>query len=272
MEQSILANQRTPRGDVELTLVTSTDYGLRTPLRDGLRGRDASPNRDVDATTVLRPTLAPAVSQGYLFAKRCTDIVLSLVALLVLFPILLVFALCIRRESPGPAIYRRRVLAWQQWDETLGSDNLKTFDAYKLRTMIHDADDYLQRNPQLFFAFQKDWKLQDDPRVTRLGAWLRRTSIDELPQLLNVLRGQMTLVGPRMITVPELDRYGEDAPKLLGVKPGLTGLWQVSGRQELSYEERVRLDMVYIESRSFALDVQILLKTVKCVLLRKGAY
>jgi lipopolysaccharide/colanic/teichoic acid biosynthesis glycosyltransferase len=96
--------------------------------------------------------------------------------------------------------------------------------------------------------------------------------VDELPQLLNVWRGQMTLVGPRMITAPELVRYGYHAPKLLQVKPGLTGLWQVSGRQELSYEERVRLDMAYIASRSLKMDLQILLKTIKCVVQRQGAY
>ena len=138
--------------------------------------------------------------------------------------------------------------------------------------MIPDAEEYLKRHPHLMETYKKDWKLQNDPRITRLGAFLRTTSIDELPQLLNVLKGEMSLIGPRMITVPELARYGGDAPRLLSVKPGLTGLWQVSGRQELSYEERVRLDMVYVQSRSALMDLQILLKTVKCVLLRRGAY
>lgn len=268
MEQQFLANQRTTKRDVELTLVTSplTDYGRRPALRE------ADLNRDPEATVVMRPEFLKREAAGYLFVKRLLDIVVSALALLLLFPVLLLTALWIRRESPGPAIYRRRVLAWQEWEDSLGAEALKTFDAYKLRTMIHDADDYLQRNPHLFNAFQKDWKLQDDPRITPFGAWLRRASVDELPQLLNVLRGQMTLVGPRMITAPELARYGSDAPRLLRVKPGLTGLWQVSGRQELSYEERVRLDMVYIDSRSLAMDVQILFKTVKCVLQRKGAY
>lgn len=268
MEQQILANQRSTKRDVELTLVTSplADYGRRVSLRENVL------NRDPEATTIMVPDLLRAEAPAYLFAKRLLDIVASLFALVVLFPFLLLIALCIRRESPGPAIYRRHVLAWQEWEESIGHSALKTFDAFKLRTMIHDADDYLQRNPHLFNEFQKDWKLQDDPRITRFGAWLRRASVDELPQLLNVLRGQMTLVGPRMITAPELARYGSDASRLLRVKPGLTGLWQVSGRQELSYEERVRLDMVYIESRSLQLDLQILLKTVKCVLQRKGAY
>jgi lipopolysaccharide/colanic/teichoic acid biosynthesis glycosyltransferase len=169
-------------------------------------------------------------------------------------------------------IYKRRVLSYQRAHFSDEPESLSTFDAFKLRTMVADADDLLLQSPKLFEEFQKDWKLTDDPRVTKIGARLRSWSVDEIPQLLNVLVGQMSLVGPRMITPPELTRYGKWGPKLLSVKPGLTGLWQVSGRQELSYEERVRLDMLYIESRSFAMDLLILLKTVKCVLRRQGAY
>ncbi len=213
-----------------------------------------------------------APGRAYFAVKRLTDIVVSLLLLIVCFPPLLLVALCICLGSRGPAIYRRRVLAWQDWDAAQGEDALQTFDAYKLRTMIVDADGYLLRHPELMQDYQKDWKLHRDPRITPLGAWLRAASIDELPQLLNVLRGQMTLVGPRMITAPELERYGSDAAELLRVKPGLTGLWQVSGRQDLPYAERVRLDMTYIRSRSLRLDAQILFQTVRCVLLRQGAY
>lgn len=212
------------------------------------------------------------VSAGYLFIKRAFDIAASLILLSLFFLPLLVVAVCICWESPGPAIYRRRVLALQDWKPANGEGSLKTFHAYKLRTMISDAEEYLRRHPQLFDAYQKDWKLQEDPRITRMGAFLRSTSIDELPQILNVLKGEMSLIGPRMITLPELSRYGSDAPRFLRIKPGLTGLWQVSGRQELSYEERVRLDMIYAETRSLKLDFMILLKTVQCVLLRRGAY
>ena len=216
---------------------------------------------------------APAADLSlYLLLKRLGDVVLSLLGLAVCFLPLLVVALCICGESRGPALYRRRVLARQEWEEAQGEDALQQFDAYKLRTMIADADGYLLRHPELMQDYQKDWKLHHDPRITRLGVCLRSFSIDELPQLLNVLRGQMTLVGPRMITAPELARYGSDAPELLRVKPGLTGLWQVSGRQDLPYEERVRLDMAYIRSRSLRLDAHILFQTVRCVLLRQGAY
>jgi lipopolysaccharide/colanic/teichoic acid biosynthesis glycosyltransferase len=204
----------------------------------------------------------------YLGAKRVLDLLGSFFGLLLLFPLFAVLALLIRRDSPGPVTHRRRVLGKQDYQ---GGDP-ETFDAFKFRTMIVDADEYLRRNPHLMNAFQKDFKLRDDPRVTRLGNKLRTTSLDELPQLINVLRGQMSLVGPRMISPPELEMYGEHAAKLLSVKPGMTGLWQVSGRQHISYQERVRLDMWYIENRSLLLDLQILLRTIKCVLQRQGAF
>ncbi len=267
MEQRVLANKRSTNGEVELTLVATqlSDFGLRPSHRETPSAPDA------DCTVVVQPERQGTASPSYFFFKRALDILVSLAALALALIPMMILAVCIRLESPGSPLHRRRVLAWQKWEES-GNDALQTFDAYKLRSMISDADDYLRRNPHLLEAFQKDWKLENDPRITRFGAWLRSTSIDEFPQLLNVLAGQMTLVGPRMITAPELARYGGDGARLLSVKPGLTGLWQVSGRQELSYEERVRLDMTYIESRSLRLDIQILFKTVACVMQRKGAY
>jgi lipopolysaccharide/colanic/teichoic acid biosynthesis glycosyltransferase len=269
MEQRILANKRSSSGDVELTLVSTHLPELGT--RPAFRETPTAPE-ETSARVGMPPEWQARVSPVYLLCKRVIDVLVSLVALGIALVPMMVLAVCIRLESPGSPLHRRRVLAWQDWDERMGNEALQTFDAYKLRTMISDADEFLLRNPHLLEAFEKDWKLEKDPRVTRLGAKLRATSIDEFPQLLNVLKGEMTLVGPRMITVPELARYGDHASRLLSVKPGLTGLWQVSGRQELSYEERVRLDMTYIESRSLRLDIQILLKTVVCVLQRKGAY
>lgn len=204
----------------------------------------------------------------YLIAKRTIDFAGSLIGVLLLAPVFALLAILVRRDSHGPIFHRRRVLEMQNYG---GRMPLRTFDAFKIRTMIVDADEYLRRNPQLMREFQRDYKLAQDPRVTPLGSKLRRTSLDELPQLLNVLRGQMSLVGPRMITPPELEMYGEHGARLLSVKPGMTGLWQVSGRQNISYKERVRLDMEYIENRSLLLDLQILVRTVGCVLQRKGA-
>lgn len=224
------------------------------------------------AVTQVLP--APQPGLLYFAAKRTLDLTGALCGLIVLLPVYLLIAILVRCDSAGPIFHRRRVLERQDIPEDApkSSRTLRTFDAFKFRTMIADADEYLRRNPHLLKEFQKDYKLREDPRVTPLGHKLRTTSLDELPQLINVLRGQMSLVGPRMISPPELAMYGENAAKLLSVKPGLTGLWQVSGRQHVSYQERVRLDMHYIDSRSLLLDLQILARTVGCVLLRKGAF
>jgi lipopolysaccharide/colanic/teichoic acid biosynthesis glycosyltransferase len=204
----------------------------------------------------------------YLATKRLIDLLGSLFGLVALFPVFGTLAILVRLSSPGPILHRRRVLAQQPYQ----GGTPEGFDAFKFRTMITDADRFLEKHPELMAEFQKDFKLRDDPRVTKIGHKLRRASLDELPQLFNVLTGQMTLVGPRMISPPELEMYGEFASKLLSVKPGLTGLWQVSGRQNVSYAERVKLDMYYIDNRSLSLDIQILLKTIVSVLKRQGAY
>jgi len=190
------------------------------------------------------------------------DYVLAAVGLVLISPLLLILALIVRLDSPGPILYRRRVLGRG------GSE----FDAFKFRTMFVNGDEILAAYPDLQARLQRDEKLKDDPRVTRSGRWMRRFSLDELPQLLNVLRGQMSLVGPRMISPPELARYGEYAQERLTVKPGLTGLWQVSGRAETAYQDRVRLDIQYIRAWSLWLDLKLLLLTIPAVLKGRGAY
>jgi len=135
-----------------------------------------------------------------------------------------------------------------------------------------NAEALLEQNPALKEAFRQNYKLRDDPRVTRVGRILRRWSLDELPQLLNVLRGEMSLVGPRMLTPEEISRYGRWALNLLTVKPGITGLWQVSGRADLPYSERVRLDLFYIRNYSLWLDLAILAQTIPAVIRKRGAY
>ena len=164
--------------------------------------------------------------------------------------------------SPGPVIYRRRVI---------GVGGVE-FDAFKFRTMVVDADRILREHPDLLARFGANVKLRDDPRLTPIGAFLRRSSLDEVPQLVNVLRGEMSLVGPRMIAPEEAAKYGSLLQKRLSVKPGITGLWQVSGRQEVSYAQRIELDMQYIDNWSLWLDVTILLRTLPVVLRMRGAY
>lgn len=194
--------------------------------------------------------------------KRMLDLAAAGVAILLSAPIMLIIALAVKLDSPGPIIYRRRVVG-------VGG---KQFDAFKFRTMAIDADARLAQDAELRKQFQQNFKLKDDPRVTRTGRFIRRTSLDELPQLFNVLLGQMSLVGPRMITVQELAYYGKLSMNLSTVKPGITGLWQVSGRSDVSYNERVRLDMHYIRNYNIWLDLYILWQTVPAVLKSRGAY
>jgi exopolysaccharide biosynthesis polyprenyl glycosylphosphotransferase len=196
------------------------------------------------------------------FLKRVLDILVSSVVLLVSWPLMLVIAVAIKLNSPGPVFYRRRVVGVSG----------KFFDALKFRTMYVDADERLARDAELRNEFEQNYKLKNDPRVTPVGRLLRRASLDELPQLFNVLWGQMSLVGPRMITSEERARYGKWRMNLSTVKPGITGLWQVSGRSDVSYEERVRLDMHYIRNYSIWLDMHLLWQTVPAVLKGHGAY
>ena len=146
------------------------------------------------------------------------------------------------------------------------------FDAFKFRTMRIDGDQLLETTPELIAELKRNHKLKDDPRITRVGAALRKYSLDELPQLLNVLLNQMSLVGPRMISPPEMEKYGKMGMNLLTVNPGITGYWQVSGRSDVTYDERVKLDMYYIRNWSIWLDIIILIKTIPVVLRKKGAY
>jgi exopolysaccharide biosynthesis polyprenyl glycosylphosphotransferase len=196
------------------------------------------------------------------FLKATMDRLTAAVGLIVLMPAFLVLGLLIKRDSPGPAFHRRRVLG-------VGG---KEFEALKFRTMFVDGDEILDQYPALKRELEEGQKLRDDPRVTWVGKWLRKYSLDELPQLFNVLRGQMSLVGPRMITPGEQEKYGKWDQNLLTVKPGMTGLWQVSGRSDVSYEERVRLDMYYIRNYTIWLDLQILFQTIPAVLKGRGAY
>jgi exopolysaccharide biosynthesis polyprenyl glycosylphosphotransferase len=189
----------------------------------------------------------------------------SLICLAAPFLVLVfaVIGLLVKLDSPGPIIYRRRVLG-------IGG---KEFDAFKFRTMVVNGDELLAQYPEKLAELKATHKLRQDPRITKMGHLLRRTSLDELPQIINVLLGQMSLVGPRMIHPDEAAMYGPYKSNLLSVKPGLTGLWQVSGRSDISYDERVQLDMHYIRNYSIWLDIQILFfQTLPAVFAKRGAY
>lgn len=196
----------------------------------------------------------------HLFIKTVLDYTISLTFLIVFFPLLLALVIIVAIDSPGPVIYRRRVVGRGR----------REFDAFKFRTMYVDGDS------RLTDAHREEWdrhgKIKDDPRITKMGHFLRKTSLDELPQLMNVIRGEMSLIGPRMITLPELEKFGRWQATRQAVKPGMTGLWQVSGRSELDYNDRLDIDVYYVRNYTIWLDLKILLKTIPEVLLRKGAY
>ncbi len=207
-------------------------------------------------------------------AKRVMDIVLSTLALVVLSPVMLLLALLVKRSSPGPVLFKQ---------ERLGRDG-RPFTFYKFRSMEYNSDDAIHRQFAAMFisgdesgcaesnAGDKVFKLKADPRVTPIGAWLRKTSLDELPQLFNILKGEMSVVGPRPPIAYEIENYQPWHMERLKAVPGLTGLWQVSGRSSVSFEEMVRLDVQYINDWSLAWDVAIILRTIPVVLWGTGGY
>ncbi len=205
-----------------------------------------------------RSTRLP-LSRSYRMCKRVIDVCGASILLAIALPVIFFFACLIKIEDSGAVFYRRRVV---------GPGG--AFDAFKLRSMRVDADQVLERDPELRWQFSINFKLKDDPRVTKAGAVIRGYSIDELPQLWNVLRGQMSLVGPRMITAAELEKFGDAAWIFNCIKPGLTGYWQTHGEHESGYANRVKMELWYAEHRSLALDLRILLKTPLRVMRGRG--
>jgi exopolysaccharide biosynthesis polyprenyl glycosylphosphotransferase len=219
------------------------------------------------------PTLR--LSRSSKLVKRLLDLVLSVVGLALGAPILVALAVAVKLDSRGPVLYRHRRVGYRG----------KPIDVFKFRTMRREVcrgDRYGGEAAEEEFArlladtaraaeFATTYKLENDPRVTRVGRVLRKLSLDELPQLLNVLKGDLSLVGPRAITSDELDRYGDDVDTLLNIRPGVTGYWQINGRSRLSYEDRVRLDLSYIANWSLRLDLHIIAKTIRVLLSRHGA-
>lgn len=206
-----------------------------------------------------------ARAPAYFAAKRALDIAGSVLLAVIFAPLMLAILLVLSSEG-GPVIYRH-------WRVGRGG---RAFECLKFRTMVPDADRLLRRlleqDSRLKGEWVRDHKLRCDPRVTRLGRFLRRTSLDELPQLWNVMMGEMSLVGPRPVVRQELLRYGRNIPAYLSAKPGITGLWQIKGRNDTDYRRRVVLDAYYVRRQSLLLDLYILLKTTRVVLGGRGAY
>ena len=198
--------------------------------------------------------------------KRFMDLSVVLVGGLIIMPFLLLIALLIKINSPGPVFYKHK---------RLGKSG-RHFYAYKFRSMVVDSEkrlqEMLENDPEIRAEWEKNHKLQNDPRITSIGKLLRRTSMDEFPQLINILKGEMSLIGPRPIVDDEVEKYGEDYERIFSIKPGLSGLWQVSGRSNTNYHERVAYDTYYLQSWSVWLDLWIIFKTFGVVIKGRGAY
>ena len=202
----------------------------------------------------------------YYYLKRALDIGIIILFCPILLPVFLLLILLVACTSKGPVFYGHKRVG----------KNGKEFKCWKFRSMVINSQEMLEQilatDPVRTAEWEAERKFKDDPRVTKVGQFLRKTSLDELPQLVNVLIGEMSLVGPRPVTEPELEKYGKSRDYVLSVLPGLTGLWQVNGRSETSYEERTYFDTFYIQNWSIWMDLWILIKTVWVVLKRKGAY
>jgi exopolysaccharide production protein ExoY len=198
--------------------------------------------------------------------KRLADTVLAITGIVLFAPLLIICFLATVVMSPGPALFRHKRVGF----------NGKHFDCLKFRTMVTDASARLQclleSDPSAADEWAVNRKLKRDPRVTAIGAILRKTSLDELPQLFNVLKGEMSIVGPRPVTGEELERYATSVRAYLACRPGITGLWQVSGRSATTYDKRVACDTFYVQNWSMALDVKILIVTIPSLLFSDGAY
>lgn len=225
-----------------------------------------APVRVREVGLVGSPTSTPLAASPYSrIVKRAIDILGASIALVVTLPLMLIVAAAIMVDSPGkPWFVHPRV----------GREG-RRFGVCKFRTMVNgvdrpktgvDSDDTLARE------WDDTWKLREDPRVTRIGRFLRKYSLDELPQLINVVLGQMSLVGPRPVVDEEISKFGDAAPTVLTVRPGITGLWSVSGRNDVSYEDRVILEERYVREWTLRRDIAILLKTIPCVVSGRGAY
>ncbi len=201
-------------------------------------------------------------AKTYDVVKRIIDIIIGSFGLIICLPIFIIIALLIKIDSKGPVFFKHK---------RIGKHG-KDLEIYKFRTMIDNAEDAMKNfTEEQKKEFKENFKLENDPRVTRVGKILRKTSLDELPQIINILKGEMSIIGPRPIVKNELEKYGKDMDKFLSVAPGLTGYWAANGRSDVSYEERMALELYYVDNRSLKLDLKIFFKTIVSVLHGRGA-
>ena len=218
---------------------------------------------EIDNEMVEENTLQEGKSYiFYNIVKRTIDIIGSLLGIIALSPVFIIVAIAIKIDSKGKIIFGHVRMG----------KNGKKISVYKFRTMVSNAAEVFEKfTEEQKKEYYTNFKLDNDPRITKVGNFLRKTSLDELPQLFNILKGNMSIVGPRPIVEKEIHKYGVYSKKLFSVKPGLTGYWQANGRSNTSYDERVKMDMYYIDNRCFYIDIKIILKTVISVIKKDGA-
>lgn len=194
--------------------------------------------------------------------KRILDIIISLIGLVLLLPVFLIIGIVIKLESKGPIFFIHKRIG----------KNGKKIGIYKFRTMVPNAEELIKKfTPEQIKEFKENFKLENDPRITKVGKFLRKTSLDELPQILNILKGDLSIIGPRPVIEEELEKYGKNKEKFLSVTPGLTGYWAANGRSCTSYEQRMLMELYYIDNLSWKMDLKIFFKTIISVLKREGA-
>lgn len=199
---------------------------------------------------------------GYFFIKRAFDFISAFLLLILISPIFLIIAIAIKVDSKGPVFFKHMRVG----------KNGKPLPTYKFRTMVTNAEELLKKlTPEQKKEYEENFKLENDPRITKVGNILRKTSLDELPQLLNIIIGNMSVVGPRPVVRKELEKFGDQVDKLLSVTPGLTGYWQANGRSNTTYEERVAMELYYVDHYSIWLDIKIIFQTVGAVIRKEGA-
>ncbi len=216
----------------------------------------------LDTCTSTTGSAIPIHSAAKLAIKRVIDVIGSALMLICVAPLMPFIVLAIKLDSPGPLIFKPRIIG----------QGGREFFTYKFRTMRADAFETLLRDPALLATYKQNLKIRNDPRVTRVGRFLRKTSLDELPQLWSVFKGDLSLVGPRMLAQLELEKFGPYREKILSVKPGLAGLWVASGRQNVEFDSRLRLELEYVDRWSLSLDLWLLIKTFWVMIRAVGAY
>ena len=198
----------------------------------------------------------------YRYIKRFMDVILATIALVVLSPIFLIIAIAIKIESKGPVFFKHARIG----------KNGKIIKLYKFRSMVINAEELIKSfTPEQMKEYKENYKLTNDPRITKIGKFLRKTSLDELPQLLNIIKGDLSIIGPRPVVTDELKKYGANTEKFLSVTPGLTGYWAANGRSCTTYEQRMQMELYYIDNLSLKMDVKVFFKTIEAVIKREGA-